>query len=103
MIDHVEIIYNCGNNNYIIDRKMWYDSPDLGSYEEWLVKNIVDFISFNSDYEIFPYEEYAIDFIIESVEDCARAYRLVTEVIYNLIFERIIHPDCEVPIVIKFS
>lgn len=48
MLDHVEILYN-GNKNYIIDRNMWYDSPDLGRYEEWLVNQIVDFITFNSD------------------------------------------------------
>lgn len=40
MLDHVEIIYDNGNNNYIIDREMWYDSSDLGCYEEWLVNKI---------------------------------------------------------------
>ena len=58
MLDYVEILYNGNNKNYIIDRNMWYDSPDLGCYEEWLVKMIVDFISFNSDYKIQPYDEY---------------------------------------------
>lgn len=87
MLDHVEIIYDNGDNNYIIDREMWYVSPDLGCYEEWLVNQIVDFISFNSDYKILPYEEYTIDFIIGSVRDCAIAYRVVSEVIYRLIFD----------------
>lgn len=103
MLDHVEIIYDNGNNNYIIGRKMWYDSPDLGCYEAWLVNQIVDFISLNSDYKIQPYEEYTIDFIIVSVKDCAIAYRVVSEVIHHLIFDGIFHSDCEVPIQIKFS
>lgn len=110
MLDHVEIIYDNGNNNYIIDREMWYDSPDLGCYdspdlgcyEEWLVNKIVDFITFNSDYKILPYEEYTIDFVNVRVRDCAIAYRVVSEVIYHLIFDGIFHSECEVPIKIKF-
>lgn len=103
MLDHVEIIYNNGNNNYIIDREMWYNLPCIGQYEEWLVNQIVDFIAFNSDYKMLPYEEYTIDFIIVSVRDCAIAYRVFSEVIYRLIFDGIFHSDCEVPIRIKFS
>lgn len=103
MLDHVEIIYDNGNNNYIIDREMWYDSPDLGCYEEWLVNQIVDFITFNSDDKILPYEEYTIDFVSVRVRDCAIAYRVVSEVIYHLIFDGIFHSECEVPIKIKFS
>lgn len=103
MLDHVEIIYDNGNNNYIIDREMWYDSPDLGCYEDWLVKMIVDFISFNSDYKILPYEEYTIDFIIESVRDCVIAYRVLSEVIHRLIFDGIFNSDCEAPVKISFS
>ena len=103
MLDHVEIIYNNGNNNYIIDREMWYNLPCIGQYEEWLVNQIVDFIAFNSDYKMLPYQEYTIDFIIVSVRDCTIAYRVVSEVIYRLIFDGIFHSDCEVPIRIKFS
>ena len=82
---------------------MWYDSQDLGCYEDWLVKMIVDFISFNSDYKILPYEEYIIDFIIESVRDCVIAYRVLSEVIHQLIFEGIFHSGSKVPIKITFS
>lgn len=77
--------------------------PCIGQYEEWLVNQIVDFIAFNSDYKMLPYEEYTIDFIIVSVRDCTIAYRVVSEVIYRLIFDGIFHSDCEVPIRIKFS
>lgn len=103
MLDHVEILYNGNNKNYIIDREMWYDSPDLGCYEEWLVNQIVGFISFNSDYKIQPYEEYTIDFVIVSVRDCAIAYRVLSEVIHHLIFDGLFHSECEAPIKIKFS
>lgn len=103
MLDHVEILYDDCNKNYIIDREMWYNSPCVAQYEEWLVNQIVDFIKFNSDYKILPYEEYTIDFVIVSVRDCAIAYRVLSEVIHHLIFDGIFHPDCEAPIKIKIS
>lgn len=63
----------------------------------------MDFITFNSDYKIQPYEEYTIDFIIVSVKDCAIAYSVVSEVIYRLIFDGIFVSDCDSNIKIKFS
>lgn len=44
MLDHVEIIYNNGNNNYIIDREMWHNLPCIGQYEEWLVNQIAKYL-----------------------------------------------------------
>lgn len=82
---------------------MWHNSPCVGQYEEWLVNQIVDFITFNSDYKILLYEEYTIDFVIVSVRDCAIAYRVLSEVIHHLIFDGLFHSECEAPIKIKFS